>query len=213
VAPVSLIVGLLPVTTTLAGAGGHGSVPLRRLALPLLMAAAGVACVYAGAPAANTGEGGTYLIGLVMAFGALACWTVYAVSNARYLHKHRQFTSGEWSLLTGIATGALSIALALPAFFLPRMATTTPQPAAAWSLFWAVNVGVALGASILGNSLWNAASRKLPLTLSGQMIVFETVFALLYGFVYEGRWPHALELLAGLLLVGGVALAARRHVS
>ena len=28
------------------------------------------------------------------------------------------------------------------------------------------------------------ASRRLPLTLSGQLIVFETVFALLYGFIY-----------------------------
>jgi drug/metabolite transporter (DMT)-like permease len=43
------------------------------------------------------------------------------------------------------------------------------------------------------------------------MIVFETVFALLYGFIYEERWPHRLEVLAALLLVGGVSLAARRH--
>ena len=71
---------------------------------------------------------------------------------------------------------------------------------------------MALGASVLGNSLWNAASRKLPLTLSGQMIVFETVFALLYGFVYEARLPHGLEVVAAVLLVSGVALAARRHV-
>jgi drug/metabolite transporter (DMT)-like permease len=63
---------------------------------------------------------------------------------------------------------------------------------------------VALGASIVGNSLWNTASRKLPLTLSGQVIVSETVFALLYGFAYEMRWPHGLEVLATILLVSGV---------
>ncbi|MFP3891581.1 DMT family transporter [uncultured Ralstonia sp.] len=212
VAPVSLIVGLLPVTVTLAGAAERGSVPLRRLALPLLMAAAGVVCIYADAPAVHAGAGGnTYMIGLLMAAGALACWTVYAVCNARYLRKHPQFSSREWSLLTGIATGGLSVVLAVPAFLMPGMATSSAQPAAAWWMFWLVNAGVALGASVLGNSLWNAASRKLPLTLSGQMIVFETVFALLYGFVYEGRWPHWLEVLAALLLVGGVALAARRH--
>lgn len=30
-----------------------------------------------------------------MAAGALACWTVYAVCNARYLRRHPQFTSRE----------------------------------------------------------------------------------------------------------------------
>ena len=213
VAPVSLIVGLLPVTVTLAGAAEHGSLPLRRLALPLLMAVAGVVCIYLDAPALHADAGGSaYFIGLLMAAGALACWTVYAVCNARYLRKHPQFTSREWSLLTGIATGALSLALAVPAFLMPGMATASAQPASAWMLFWVINAGVALGASVLGNSLWNAASRKLPLTLSGQMIVFETVFALLYGFVYEGRLPHGLEVIAAVLLVSGVALAARRHV-
>ena len=212
VAPVSLIVGLLPVTVTLAGAAERGSLPLRRLALPLLMAVAGVVCIYLDAPVMHADAGGNaYFFGLLMAAGALACWTVYAVCNARYLRRHPQFTSREWSLLTGVATGLLSLALAVPAFCVPGMATTSAQPASAWGMFWLVNMGVALGASVLGNSLWNAASRKLPLTLSGQLIVFETVFALLYGFVYEGRWPHGLELLAALLLVGGVALAARRH--
>lgn len=212
VAPVSLIVGLLPVTVTLAGAAERGSLPLRQLALPLLMAVAGVVCIYLDAPDTSAGGyGSTYAIGLLMAAGALACWTVYAVCNARYLRKRPQFTSREWSLLTGIATGALSLALAVPAFLMPGLATSAAQPASAWAMFWLVNAGVALGASVLGNSLWNAASRKLPLTLSGQLIVFETVFALLYGFVYEGRWPHGLEVVAALLLLGGVALAARRH--
>ena len=212
VAPASLIVGLLPVTVTLAGAAERGSLPLRQLALPLLMAVAGVVCIYLDAPAMHADAGGsTYFIGLLMAAGGLLCWTVYAVCNARYLRKHPQFTSREWSLLTGVATGGLSLALAVPAFFVPGMATSSAQPASAWLMFWLVNAGVALGASVLGNSLWNAASRKLPLTLSGQLIVFETVFALLYAFVYEGRWPHGLEVLAALLLVGGVGLAARRH--
>ncbi|OJH40583.1 EamA family transporter [Cystobacter ferrugineus] len=213
VAPVTLIVGLVPVTVTLVGVRKQGSVPLRRLALPLLMAVAGVACIYADAPEAGSGaDRATYALGLLMAVGALACWTVYAVGNAHYLRTHPKFTSQEWSILTGVATGLLALVLmAAPAFLLPGMATTTPQPAAAWWKLLAISGAMALGASVLGNSLWNAASRRLPLTLSGQMIVFETVFALMFGFAYEGRWPHPLELLATLLLLGGVALAARRH--
>lgn len=213
VAPVSLIVGLVPVTATLVGAMERGSVPLRRLALPLSMASAGALCIYLDAPKAeHGGDRATYLVGLLMAVGGLASWTAYAVGNARYLRAHPRFTSQEWSILTGVVTGALSLVLlAPPAFLLPGMVTTSPQPAAAWWRFWAISGAIALGASVLGNSFWNAASRRLPLTLAGQMIVFETVFALVYGFAYEARWPHNLEILAAVLLIGGVALAARRH--
>ncbi|MNY46200.1 Inner membrane protein YtfF [compost metagenome] len=66
--------------------------------------------------------------------------------------------------------------------------------------------------SWFANLLWNSASRRLPLTLSGQLIVFETLFALLYGFVYLQRLPTLLESLAIALLIGGVLWAVRRHV-
>mgnify|MGYP006920679532 CR=1 FL=1 len=46
----------------------------------------------------------------------------------------------------------------------------------------AVSIGIAVAASILGNALWNRMSQLLPLTMVGQMILFETLFALLYGF-------------------------------
>lgn len=205
VAPASLIVGLLPVTVTLAGARDHGSIPLRQLALPLLLAIAGVACIYADAP--DTHGDGSYTLGLLLAAGALASWTIYAVGNARYLRAHPRFTSQEWSLLTGVATGALALVFLAP----PALVLAPPPADASWPKLIAITAVVALGSSTLGNSLWNAASRRLPLTLSGQMIIFETVFALLYGFAYEARWPHPLELLATLLLLAGVALSARRH--
>ena len=70
---------------------------------------------------------------------------------------------------------------------------------------------MAVVASILGNAFWNRASRLLPLTLTGQMIVFETLFALLYAFAWQRRWPSLLELLAIVLLVGGVLLCAHAH--
>jgi drug/metabolite transporter (DMT)-like permease len=62
--------------------------------------------------------------------------------------------------------------------------------------------------------LWNRMSRLLPLTMVGQMILFETLFALLYGFLWERRLPTVLELAAFLLVVASVlsCLAAhRRH--
>src|SRR6202012_20575 len=88
------------------------------------------------------------------------------------------------------------------------------QPALAaprWQTFWAVNLVLAIGASWLGNGLWNAAAKRLPLTLSGQMIVFETLFALVYGFIYDGRLPRGLEIAAIALLLIGVSWSVSLH--
>lgn len=54
--------------------------------------------------------------------------------------------------------------------------------------------------------------RRLPLTLSGQLIVFETLFALLYGFISLQHLPSLLQSSAALLLLAGVLWAVRRHL-
>ncbi|WP_184717008.1 DMT family transporter [Caulobacter sp.] len=208
VALASLVIGLLPVTVTLMGAKPGEGVPIRRLAAPLALVVAGGVCINVAVFTQNRGVSlGQQLIGLLGALLALGVWTVYAVWNARRLAATPKFTSHEWSLLTGVATGLLSLVL-VPAFFLGGGKVHVP---AAWGWFWMVSFAVAIGASVIGNGLWNAASRYLPLSLSGQMIVFETLFALLYGFLHERRWPHGLEAVAIVLMLTGVLWSVRLH--
>lgn len=216
VAPTSLIIGVLPVLTTLVGSREHGALHLSALAWPLALIVAGVLAinldVFLYAPDAAGSSAGwlVKLGGLVCAVGALLTWTLYAVKNARYLRLHPRFNSHEWSLLTGVTTGALALLLAIPAALWAWWAPA--GPARDWPLFWGITVSVALGASVLGTGFWNAASRRLPLTLSGQLIVFETLFALLYGFLYEGRWPRPFEGVAMVLLLGGVLWSSWLHL-
>jgi drug/metabolite transporter (DMT)-like permease len=207
VAPASLIIGLLPVTITLVGAKPGEGVALRRLAAPLLLVAAGVVCINVAAfqTAGDVGVG-RLVLGLLAAVGALAVWTVYAVWNARRLAATPRFNSHEWSLLTGVVTGLLSLLLVIPAFL-----GGVSHAATGWTLFWGVSLAVALGASVIGNGLWNAASRLLPLSLSGQLIVFETLFALLYGFLHDARWPLPLEIAAIVLMLAGVLWSVHLH--
>jgi len=80
-----------------------------------------------------------------------------------------------------------------------------------WSGLAAVSVGVAIVASIGGNALWNRMSRLLPLTLAGQMILFETLFALVYGFIWDRRLPTPLEIAAFACVVLGVTLCIAAH--
>jgi drug/metabolite transporter (DMT)-like permease len=68
---------------------------------------------------------------------------------------------------------------------------------------------VGLFASWLGTLCWNEASQRLPTTLVGQLIVFETLSALAYAFLLRGAWPQPLTALGIALLVGGVMWALR----
>jgi drug/metabolite transporter (DMT)-like permease len=63
----------------------------------------------------------------------------------------------------------------------------------------------------VGNALWNQMSRRLPLTLMGQMVLFETLFALAYGLLWERRWPTFLEVLAFALVVASVTVCIAAH--
>jgi drug/metabolite transporter (DMT)-like permease len=217
VAATSLIIGVLPISVTLIGHKDHGSVPLRQLLLPLLLVAAGIACINIDVFTHDAGNGlplASKLLGVACAAGALACWTWYSVDNARYLKRNPHFSSGEWSALYGVSSGLIALAITLVAFALFHGEVTGAAGAASgrdWSLFWIVNGVIALGASAIGNHLWNVASRKVPLTLSGQLILFETLFALLYGFIYKQQLPRGLEIAAMVLLVAGVMWSVRIH--
>jgi len=204
VAMASLVIGLSPLAVTVLGSRDRHALPLRRLLPSLLLGFAGLLCISWEA-LWRSGPGS--LFGLLCAIGALASWTVYAVGNSRVLARLTTVTAHEWSLLTGVMTGAQALVLALPAFWF----ASGVHAAGDWLRFTGVVSGVAILCSIIGNGLWNVASRTLPMSLMGQMIIFETVFAALYGWLWEARWPSMLECAAMLLLVGGVVSCAAAH--
>jgi len=217
VAPTSLIIGVLPIAVTLMGRNDHGAVPLRQLAMPLLVTAVGITCInvdvfqHAGAngqPMLQT------MLGLLCATGALLCWSWYTLDNARYLKRNPHYSSAEWSALYGLSTGLISVAIGAMAFTFFHADVTGAAGAASgrdWTLFWICNGLLALGASVIGNHLWNIASRRVPVTLSGQLILFETLFALLYGFIYKQQFPRPLEIAAIVLLIAGVTWSMHVH--
>jgi drug/metabolite transporter (DMT)-like permease len=193
------------------------------------MVAAGIACINvdvfshdlqdtaAAAISGGTGHAAPLaqkLLGVLCATGALLCWSWYSVDNARYLRRNPHFSSGEWSALYGVSSGLIALLVGLAALALFHADVTGAGAVASgrhWGKFWIVNGLLALGASVIGNHLWNVASRKVPLTLAGQLILFETLFALLYGFIYKQQLPRALEMAAIALLAAGVMWSVRVH--
>ena len=211
----SLIIGVLPLSVTLAGRRDQGAVPLRDLAWPLMVVAAGIACVNADLFLHASGSAGTIAdkaVGFACAVGGLVCWSWYALDNTRYLKRVHKFSGREWSGLYGLASGILVLATAAVWWALGGR-LPAPSPDRDGVVFWGVCLLLAVGASLVGNQLWNVACRLVPVTLSGQLIVFETLFALGYGFLQAKAAPRPLEWAAIVLLSVGVAWTVRLHAT
>lgn len=214
-APVpTLIIGTLPVVIAVSAnlldrrrGGGEDSAPWNRLAMPLVLILAGLLVVHRDGAAAPD-AGGAYLSGLVFALCALACWTWYPIRNSRWLRARGPGLSRAWATAQGLAT--LPFALAAGLGYGVWDALSIGGAGFAWPLgprplhFVLMCLLLGLAASWLGTLLWNQASQLLPAALVGQLIVFETLAALLYAYIWYQRWPTLPEAAGIALLILGV---------
>lgn len=222
----TVIVGTLPVVIAICSQwaarrrpdspGVDAQVPWRQLAPALAMLAAGIALVnhaeIAHLRATSGLDAARYVWGALLAVGAVVCWTWYPMRNASWLRGHPQRSPRAWATAQGLATlppAAMGFALfwlwsdAQPStsFAMPL----GPTPA----LFVGLMLVIGLLASWVGTLCWNEASRRLPTTLAGQLIVFETLAALAYAWMLRGQGPDALTAAGVALLVAGVVWGLR----
>lgn len=218
----TVIIGTLPVViaicSNLRDHERDGLLPWRRLAPSLVLIAAGIACVNqvelaALAREAGPGELRRYAEGALLAVAALACWTWYPIRNADWLRAHSDRSPRAWATAQGLMTLPLALLglAALPGLQwagLLDAGLDLPLGPRPWA-YIGLMLAVGLCASWLGTLCWNEASQRLPTSLVGQLIVFETLAALAYAFVLRGQVPATLTLLGIALLVGGVVWALR----
>lgn len=204
----SLIIGTIPVWMMLLGR--PAGLRLRTLLPGLLLTGAGIALMIWGAWSAQPSHeaGGTrFAWGLALAVGAMLSWTVFGLLNAAWLQRHKELNATDWANWLGIATGLGALGLWLAAG--SDAATLRARPDGA--LFVWIALAGGFGSSWLATILWNIASQRLSASLCGQLIVSETLFALLYSFLWDGRWPQAIELMAALLFVLGILASIKAH--
>lgn len=202
----AMVIGTLPVVISIVGNLADPQLSWRRLALPLLIIAGGLVLVHGDEGQGGGVAGGNYALGMLAALGALACWTWYPVRNASWIKQRPQLSMTSWATAQGLATGPLGL-LALAGMAL--------LPGYAWPLgadplrYVALMAMLGLCASWLGTLFWNKTSQLLPTALSGQMIVFETIFGLAFAFALRGQWPSPSTLAGIALLVTGVIFGVR----
>jgi drug/metabolite transporter (DMT)-like permease len=209
VAVPSLIIGTIPIWMLLLGR--PAGLRLRTLLPGLALTAAGIALMVAsslnGAGPNAPVEGGRLARGLLLAVLAMASWTAFGLLNASWLRRHPEVQATDWANWLGLATGAGALALWLLAGTCIDDLRAMPDG----GLFVLVALAGGFGSSWLATLLWNIASQRLPASLCGQLIVSETLFALLYAFLWDGRWPGLGEAAAALMFVLGILASIKAH--
>jgi drug/metabolite transporter (DMT)-like permease len=215
----TMIIGTLPVVIAVASnlrdSARDGRLPWLRMLPSLGLIAAGIGCVnqveLQHLQADRNADLVVYAWGALLTVGAVACWTWYPMRNADWLRAHPDRSPRAWATAQGVATLPMA-ALGYLVFWAWSAGSGSafempfgPQPARFLGLMFSIG----LLASWLGTLCWNEASQRLPTTLVGQLIVFETLSALAYAFLLRGKVPEVVTLAGIGLLVAGVMWALR----
>ena len=152
-------------------------------------------------------EGGQFWWGALLALGAMLSWTAFALVNAAWLKRHPEVSATEWANWIGVATGVGAFVLWLLLGSDMNTLAALDNRAVIVMACIATGIGSGWAASIL----WNVASQRLSVSLCGQLIVSETLFALFYSFVWDGALPTSVQAWAAVLFVMGILVSIRAH--
>lgn len=210
----SVLIGTLPVVIAVSANWHDRSLPWARLMPSLGLIALGIALVNQTEMARiEAGHGRAYAWGAALTLVAVAAWTWYPIRNARWLKAHPGLSATTWTTAQGLAT----LPLALLGWLLWGLWQGLSQPGQPWVMGWGprpllylgLMLAMGLFASWAGTLAWSRASKLLPTSLTGQLIVFETLSALAYGFWHRAEWPAPVTGAGIALLVAGVMMGVR----
>lgn len=207
----ALVLGISPVTIAFYGNWKQRECSFKTLIIPSILIFFGLVII--NAPQFTASESPkAYALGLCCSFLALFSWSWYAVSNAGFLKGHPEVYSSDWSTLLGVSTliWALFFMIFLGVFFGSHIEIHK------YANFDSTLTKFLIGCSILGflcswvgAFLWNRASVYLPVSLAGQLTIFETIFGLFFVYLIDGIVPPAMEFLGIVFLLAAIIYGIR----
>jgi drug/metabolite transporter (DMT)-like permease len=201
--------GLVPIVLAVAGNLRRKAVSWSALILPLVLAAVGLVFVNAGVfDPAGMASTRSLVVGILLAITAVGLWTWYGLANQRALAERPGMDAGIWTALI-LVGGGVEMLLFVPAG-LALGIFNFPQFGLGWDVAGSLylwSISLAILASVGGAWAWTFAAKRLPVALSAQLIVSETVFGTIFGLAVHGRWPTTTDILGIAFLVAGVVTA------
>lgn len=209
-----MLMALIPVLVALITNRPCGKndlvIPWRKLWIPLAMIVVGLftANITEFESVTADGSSGQFWAGAVSSAIAVLIWTWFPIKNARWQQSHPKISPFAWTTAQGI------IMLPMTIIFLMIINAENvfaginffgPSPREYILLMFAAGIVCGWG----GMALWNNMSARLPIALSGQMIVFEAIFSVIYAHVYRGEWPSVTMIFGMTLLLAGVLLSLK----
>jgi drug/metabolite transporter (DMT)-like permease len=208
---IALILGISPITISFYGNWQQKECRFRDLILPSCLILIGLILV--NIPAFNSDSTISireYLFGLLCGCFSLLAWSWYVVSNAKFLKKNPQLLSSDWATLIGVGTlfwvmilGGLFLFVETKIYSLQKYFTWNEEI----KNFLIGILILGLICSWLGSYLWNKAAKSLPVSLAGQLTIFETIFGLIFVYLVERRFPLWIELAGMMMILISVALS------
>ncbi|WP_046269232.1 DMT family transporter [Pseudomonas syringae] len=207
-------VGLVPVLLAMLGNATEKTVQWRRLGLPLTLIMAGLVLLNISSMSTQQTEKTSWLMGLFFSISALTLWITFSLLNQSAMKKLPRRATGIWTalMMAGAGTGSLClipVVQALGLFKLPSIGFSVEL--AGHLYLWGLIIAVM--SSVIGAWAWNAATQRLPMVLSGQLISLECLFAAALGFLFERRLPTLTEASGLIALLTGAGVAVHRILS
>ncbi|PKA44206.1 EamA/RhaT family transporter [Rhizobium sullae] len=199
-----LVIGTMPVILAIIANFRDRSVAWQMLALPLLLIAAGIGWVNVSIFSATpSGDEAAIILGIGSTLIGLALWVIYGLASTAAMQSPEAPDILQWTGLQGIGAGIGSLVL-IPFTSIGTGIVFTGAELLRFIL-WSLIMGLA--GAWLATLLWMIASKRLPLALAAQLIVAETIFGLIFGFLFEQRLPTLAEAGGSILQLAGVGLA------
>lgn len=206
----ALILGTSPITIAFYGNWKQKEGNLNVLILPSLLILIGLMMI--NIPhIIVTKSSWEYSMGLICSFISLFSWSVYVVLNSRFLKTHSDMNSNDWATIQGVTTLFWVMMCGLAYFLLggrldvQKYCNWNPDTCA----FFGGCATLGLLCSWVGAFLWNKASVYLSVSLAGQLMIFETIFGIVFVYMLNQQLPTLMECSGIILLLGAVIYGIR----
>ena len=150
----------------------------------------------------------TFALGIIAGVAGLLLWTWYPIRNADWLLAHRDVSPQAWITAQGLMVLPVSTVSYFVAANVLLPADVGLLGETPLRMIW-VMLMAGVACSWLAGALWNAMSQNLPPALGGQLIVFETIFSVIYAHIWRAEWPTWSMTVGMIMLLVGVVASLR----